>query len=106
MAQPLSITVPHQLGREEAHRRVVEGFGQLQSQMTGGMGAMVKWQQRWEGDRLHFEAKGLGQTLVGRLDVTDDALRMEIDLPEILAAIAKRVSTRLMKTTQTLLEKR
>jgi hypothetical protein len=97
--------VPHQLGREEARRRVEQGFGQIQQQMTGGMG-LVNCQQRWEGDRLHFEANALGQKMTGRLDVADNALRMEVDLPEMLAMLADRISGKLKETTGKLLEKK
>ena len=101
----MTVNVPHQLGREEARRRVESGFGLLQQQLTGGMG-MVNCQQRWEGDRLHFEASALGQKLTGRLDVTDDALRIEVDLPEILAALADRIAGKLKTAGGKLLEKR
>jgi hypothetical protein len=93
------------LGREEARRRIEQGFGQIQQQLTGGMG-VVACQQRWEGDRLHFEASALGQKMTGRLDVADDALRIEVDLPEILAALAERISGKLKETSGKLLEKR
>jgi hypothetical protein len=105
VARPVTVSVPHQLGRDEARRRIDQGFGQLQQQMTGGMG-LVACQQRWEGDRLHFEAKALGQKMTGRLDVTDDALRIEVDLPEILAALAERIAGKLKDTSRKLLEKR
>lgn len=106
MAQPVTVSVPHQLGRAEARRRIEEGFGKMQQQMSGGMGAMLAWQQRWDGDRLNFEAGGLGQKLTGRLDVADDAVRIEIDLPEILAALAERIAGKLKDTGRKLLERR
>lgn len=106
MSQPVTVSVPHQLGQAEARRRIEEGFNQLQSQMTGGMGGMFTWQKRWEGDRLHFESGALGQKLTGRLDVQDDAVRIEVDLPELLAALADRISGKLRQAGQKLLEKR
>jgi hypothetical protein len=84
---------------------VEQGFGQIQQQLTGGTG-MVSCQQRWDGDRLHFEAGALGQKMTGRLDVTDDALRMEVDLPEMLAMLADRISGKLKETAGKLLEKK
>ncbi|MCA9239661.1 MAG: polyhydroxyalkanoic acid system family protein [Planctomycetales bacterium] len=107
MARPVTVSVPHQLGRAGARRRIEEGFGRLQQQMTGGMGAVLAWQHRWDGDRLHFESGGmLGQKLTGRLDVADDAVRIEIDLPEVLAALADRIAGKLKDTGQKLLERR
>jgi hypothetical protein len=105
VSRPVTVSVPHKLGREEARRRIAEGFGQLQQQMTGGMG-LVSCQQRWEGDWLHFEASALGQKMSGRLVVSDDSLGIEIDLPEILAALAERIAGKLKETSRQLLEKR
>ena len=106
MSRPVTVNVPHQLGRAEARRRIEQGFGQIQQQLTGGLGGMVACQQHWEGDRLHFEASSLGQKMTGRLDVADDALRIEVDLPEILAALAERITGKLKETSRKLLEKK
>ena len=106
MARPVSVTIPHNLGKDEARRRIEEGFGRMRQQMTGGMGAMLSFQDRWEGDRLHFEGSGLGQKMTGRLDVRADAVDIQIDLPEILAAIADKITGRLKTEGQKLLEKK
>ncbi|TWT77767.1 putative polyhydroxyalkanoic acid system protein [Posidoniimonas polymericola] len=106
MPRPVTVSVPHNLGQAEARRRIEDGFGQLQQQMTGGLGSMVSWQRHWEGDCLHFESGMLGQKLTGRLEILDDAVRMEIDLPEILAALADRISGKLRDAGRKLLEKK
>jgi hypothetical protein len=106
MARPVSVSIPHALGKEEARRRIEQGFGQLRQQMTSGIGGMLKFQERWEGDRLHFEGGGLGQKMTGRLDIRDDAVDIQLDLPEILAAIAEKITGRLKTEGQKLLEKK
>jgi len=106
MARPVSVNIPHSLGKDEARRRIEEGFGRMRQQMVGGMGAMLAFQERWEGDRLHFEGGGLGQKVSGRLDVLPDSVRVEIDLPEILAAIADKIAGRVQSEGQKLLEKK
>lgn len=78
----------------------------MRNQMTGGLGMMLSMQERWEGDRLHFEGGGLGQKLSGRLDVLADSVRVELDLPEFLAAIADKIAGRLRIEGQKLLEKK
>jgi hypothetical protein len=100
------VNIPHSLGKDEARRRIDEGFGRMRQQMVGGLGAMLAFTERWEGDRLHFEGGSLGQKLSGRLDVMADSVRVEIDLPEILAAIADKIAGRLKTEGQKLLEKR
>jgi hypothetical protein len=67
---------------------------------------MVSFQKRWDGDRLHFEGRGLGQQLTGRLDVLPNSVEVEIDLPEMLAAIAGNLMAKVKKQTQLLLEKK
>jgi hypothetical protein len=106
VARPVSVNIPHQLGKDEARRRIDEGFGRMQQQMTGGMSAMIAFTQRWEGDRLHFEGNGLGQKLTGRVDVRAESVDIQIDLPEMLAAIADLVTGRVEQEGQKLLEKK
>ena len=106
MARPVTVNIPHALGKDEARRRIEEGFGRMRQQMTGGLGAMVSFQERWEGDRLHFEGGGLGQKMTGRLDVMADSVQIQLDLPEMLAAIADKIAGRLKTEGQKLLEKK
>ena len=109
MARPVTVEIPHSLGKDEARRRIEIGFGQMRQQVTGGMGAMgamLSFQDRWEGDRLHFEGGGLGQKLSGRLDVGPDAVQIQIDLPDILAALADRIRGTIQTEGQKLLEKK
>lgn len=106
MSRPVTVNIPHALGKDEAKRRIEQGFGRLQQQLGGGFAGMVKFTERWEGDRLHFEGGGLGQKITGRLDVLADSVRVELDLPEMLAAIADRIAGALKKEGQKLLEKK
>ena len=106
MARPVTVNIPHQLGKQEARRRIDEGFGRMRQQMTAGLGGMLTFQERWEGDRLHFEGSGLGQKLTGRLDVRADSVEIQLDLPEMLAAIADLITGRIRQEGQKLLEKK
>jgi hypothetical protein len=106
MSRPVKVTIPHSLGKDEARRRIDEGFGKMQQQMTGGVGMLVSFSQHWDGDRLNFEGGGLGQKMTGRLDVRADSVDLELDLPEMLAAIADRIAGRVRAEGQKLLEKK
>jgi hypothetical protein len=70
------------------------------------MAGMLAFQERWEGDRLHFDASGLGQKMSGRLDVRPDSVQIELDLPEFLAALAERITGKLQQEGRELLEQR
>ena len=106
MAQSITMTIPHSLGKEGARHRLADGFTSLRQQMTGGLINVVSFQEHWDGDQLHFQGGGLGQTIRGRLEVLDNAVRIEVELPAILSAIADRISGQLKTVTRTLLEDR
>ncbi len=72
--------------------------------MAAGWGAMISVDQRWEGDQLHFGAGGLGQKISGRLDVLAESVLIEIEAPELLAAIANRILATMKAGAQKLLD--
>ena len=78
----------------------------MRQQITGGMIGMLACYERWEGDRLHFEAGALGQKIAGRLEVSENSVRIEVDLPEILSALAERIAGKLKNEGRKLLEQR
>ncbi len=103
MAPPLTLSIPHQLGRAEARRRIEAGFAKSLAGVPGGIG---RCSQRWEGDRLVFSVAALAQTITGFVDVGDAAVTMEIHLPGVLGLIASGFRSRLEKAGQLLLEKK
>ena len=109
LPRPVSISISHQLGKAEARRRIAGGFGKLKTQLSGGgmAGAMLSINERWEeNDRLVFEGGALGQRLRGHLDVLDDAVIIELYLPNLLAALAEKIAGNVKKEGQRLLTKR
>ena len=100
MATPISISIPHQLGRAEARRRVEGGFANILRQLPGSGGTCS---ERWDGDRLTFSVSGLGQTVSGVVNVLDAAVTMELELPGVLGTIASGLKGRLQKAGQLLL---
>ena len=103
MATPISIIIPHQLGRAEARRRIQTGFAKIVGQLPGSAGA---YSERWVGDRLTFSVSGLGQTLSGVVDVLDAAVTMELELPGVLGMIASGLKGRIQTAGQLLLTKK
>jgi len=104
MAKPLTITIPHQLGKAEARRRLETGFERIEQQLAGGSQAQVE--KTWDGDRMSFTAVAMGQTITGALNVVDDAIHLEIVLPGFLAMFAGKVKEKVRKEGQLLLEKK
>lgn len=105
MSRPVTITISHELGVEEARDRVRRGFGQIKGQMTGGL--MFKFQEEWSSDdTLRFSAAGLGQNITGQIDVFPQHIRIVVVLPNVLAAIAETISGNVEKQGKLLLEKK
>lgn len=102
MAEPLVILIPHRLGRAAARQRLEEGIGRLRPELARYVSAL---DLDWEGDRLNFRARALMQTITGRLDVLDDGLRLEIDLPWALRLLARTITRQVRGRGRELLEK-
>ncbi len=104
MAAPITVAIPHKLGKAEARARLADGFAQLTQQFSGA--PLTRFQQAWTGDRLNFSAQALGQTFTGRIDVSESDIRIEVDLPAFLAGVADKIAGRLRQQGALLLEKK
>jgi putative polyhydroxyalkanoic acid system protein len=86
MSQPIVVSLPHRLGKAEALRRLQTSFNDAQS--MGG--AFFTFKNQWSGDHLDFRASILGQTTTGTIDVGDDHVRLEVQLPWLLSMLANK----------------
>ncbi len=104
MSKPLTINLPHELGRAEARNRIEQGFGKIEQQLVGGGPAKVD--KSWVGDTMNFTAVAMGQTVTGALHVMERDIRIDIVLPGILGMLAGKVRDKVQKQGQLLLEKK
>jgi hypothetical protein len=102
MAEPVVVTIPHRLTKEEAVRRLKKGFGDVRSAVGE---KFVVLTDDWAGDHLDFRASLLGQTTTGTVDVGEHSVRLEIQLPWMLALLANKAKTIVQKQGQRMLEK-
>ena len=103
MTKPLLVTLPHNLGKTEAIRRLKQGLASAASQF----GPRLKVdEQTWRGDELSFRVTVLRQHLVGTIDVGEENVRLEVILPWILATLAHRAQTLIQQKGTLLLEKK
>ncbi len=102
MPRPVVVTIPHRLGKQEAVRRLKDGFSYVRSNFGEGL-VVVK--DEWAGDHLDFRASLLGQTTTGTVDVDEDHVRLEVQLPWVLALLADKAKSLVRRQGQLMLEK-
>jgi putative polyhydroxyalkanoic acid system protein len=103
MSKPLVVSIPHQLGKDEAIRRLKGGLGQLKEKTDGKLAAV---EDSWSDNRADFRLAVLGQTASGNLEVLEDSVRLEVQLPWLLAMVAEKVRPLIEKQGHLMLEKK
>jgi|SRR6202044_857923 Putative polyhydroxyalkanoic acid system protein (PHA_gran_rgn) len=103
MPERLIVSVPHQLGKDEAVRRLKSG---LETVKTRFGQVLAVQEETWVGDRLVFRVMALGQVASGSIDVADDHARLEVTLPWLLAKAAEQIQRVVQRQGTTLLEKK
>nr|WP_294848545.1 polyhydroxyalkanoic acid system family protein [uncultured Sphingomonas sp.] len=84
MQRPLSVNLPHKLGRDEARRRIANNVHKLERHIPGG--ATVG--SRWEGDTLKLDIAAMGQSISADIAVEDAQVAVSILLPGMLGFFA------------------
>jgi hypothetical protein len=103
MSQPLTVSIPHRLGRQEAVRRLKDGLGSARSSF--GSLLMVE-EETWSGDTVNFRVRALSQSAHGTIEVFEDNVRLEVTLPWLLAKFAEKLAPAIRKEGALLLEKK
>ena len=103
MSDSVTVVISHRLGRSEAVRRLKDGLART----NGQFGSMIAIDQAtWQGDTLRFSMRALGQSAAASVEVLEDALRIEVSLPRLLAKAVKRLIPILRREATALLEKK
>jgi hypothetical protein len=103
MSKPLIVSIPHRLGKDEAVRRLKSGLGHIRTSFAGVMHVA---EETWHDNRLDFRVAVLGQGASGTIEVLDDHVRMEVQLPWVLAQLAARGRALIQKQGHLLLDKK
>jgi len=101
-SRPLIVLVPHRIGRQEARRRLDSGIDRLPSELSALLRGL---DYHWQGDTLNFTASAMWQQFTGRIEVLDDALRVEIELPWVMRFLRDTIRKRVRGRGVALLEK-
>jgi hypothetical protein len=102
MPAPLIVSIPHQLGREEAIRRLRGGLTRTASSFP----VLKVDEERWDNDRMIFRVRAMGQAASGHVDVEDDHVRLEVTLPWLLQRFAEVAKAAISHRGNLLLTKR
>ena len=95
MGKPLTVTIPHSLGAAQAKRRIAEGVDSLRQQYAS---QVTRADIAWQGDRAELQVGALGQVITARIDVQEDHLNIEVDLPWLLQKLARPLEAFLTRT--------
>jgi putative polyhydroxyalkanoate system protein len=100
MAHPIEVDLPHQLGKDEARRRIANNVHKLQEHIPGG----AQVQSGWAGDQLNLDVAAMGQSVTATIDVLENKVHLKVLLPPMLGMFAGMIQAALQKKGSVLLE--
>lgn len=91
----MKVRLPHQLEKAEVRRRLEERKGEIVDYFPEGMASL---DSRWKGeDHMDFVVGIAGQRINGSVDIADDHVVIDVNLPLILSFIGKKVEESVRK---------
>ena len=87
MPDPITLDIPHQLGKAAVRERLDRGIGKIGSVIPGG-GAVT---HDWDGDTMNFTVSAMGQAMHCRATIYDDKVHAVVDLPPMFALFAGKI---------------
>lgn len=101
-SKPLIVSIPHSLGKEEALRRLRPGL----SRAAAAFPVLTVDEERWEGERMDFRVRALGQAASGFVRVGEDQIHLEVALPWLLQKFAAAAQAIIRTRGRLLLKKK
>ena len=103
MSKPLAIEIPHQLTEAEAKQRLVDGLADARRKHGK---ILAGFNETWTGNHMEFGGTVMAQRVSGRIDVLPKSVRVEVDLPMLLAILAKKFIPQVEAEGRKMLEKK
>lgn len=100
MTQPIDVDLPHNLGKDEARRRIANNIDKLEQHIPGG----AQVQSGWAGDQLNLQVAALGEAINATIDVEETKVRLKVLLPGMLGMFSGMIQAGLQKKGGLLLE--
>ena len=99
--EPITVTISHRLGRDEAKRRLENGLSTIRTEVSVYVRSL---DYSWDEYTLSFRVSALMQTITGRIEVYEEFVRVELGLPALLQMAAKRIIGQIESRGAALLE--
>jgi len=103
MKETITVSIPHHLGKDEALRRIKTGIGSARSNFAS---VLTVQEETWTGDTLAFRVSALAQQTAGTIKVAEDHVKLDVELPWLLAKLAKAITPVIQKEGTLMLEKK
>ena len=100
MTQPIEVDLPHNLGRDEARRRIANNIHKLTEHIPGG----AHVESGWTGDQLNLRVSALGDSVQSTIDVEETKVHVRVLLPGLLGMFAAPIQLALRRQGGALLE--
>ena len=98
----MRVPIPHQLGKDEARRRLHARSGDLAGMMPGGMAdVVVTWPDQ---DRMNLAVKAMGSSVNAAVEIGENAVTVIVDLPLALKFFEPMIRSAVEKNGQKLLK--
>ena len=103
MIKTITISIPHRLTQEEARTRLANGLTELKQKYAGSVAGL---EENWSGNLLSFRLTAVGQSITGRAEVLAEAVKLDIDLPWLLAMFAEKFKPQVETEARKMLEQK
>ena len=99
----MRVTLPHSLGKDEVRRRMHEHGHEIADYFPAGMATV---ENTWPNeDRMNLMVNAMGQRIEGGVDIGEDHVVIEMDLPAMLSFLRGTIEGAVKKHGGRLLEK-
>jgi len=100
MSQPIEVDLPHNLGKDEARRRIANNLHRLTEHLPGG----AHIESGWTGDQLNLCVQALGDSVQSTIDVEETKVRVKMLLPGLLGMFSGVIHSAIQHKGGALLE--
>lgn len=94
MQRPIDVDLPHQLGKDEARRRLAGNIHKLKDHIPGGTAHV---DSAWAGDTLNLKVSAMGQAVDAKIEVFETKVHCNIMLPGLLSLFAGPIEAMLTR---------